>query len=181
MHGRLKLRSGDARVLMSVVCLIMRGGGVVCTRAVLCCCVSVCLSVRWLSSHHAVLLVNLSVSLIVANVVFLSGVDKTSHHVRVAYIYITSSDSTPSLVGRVSSTSDSCFTFTDIQEQAATVHAPHWWLAAYILRILIMAALWNRAIIFLPCCFFLSSIFFPRLISAAADRMSTILPHMVWP
>ena len=24
-------------------------------------------------------------------------------------------------------------------------------------------------------------IYFPRLISAAADRMSTILPHMVWP
>jgi len=23
--------------------------------------------------------------------------------------------------------------------------------------------------------------FFPRLISAAGDRMSTILPHMVWP
>jgi len=27
----------------------------------------------------------------------------------------------------------------------------------------------------------LSSIFFPRLTSAAADWMSTILPHMVWP
>jgi len=25
------------------------------------------------------------------------------------------------------------------------------------------------------------SIFFPRLISAAGDWMSTILPHMVWP
>ena len=40
-------------------------------------------------------------------------------------------------------------------------------------------------IIFLPCGFFLSSIFYlffiPRLISAAADWMSTILPHMVWP
>ena len=35
-------------------------------------------------------------------------------------------------------------------------------------------------IIFLPCGFFLS-IFFPRLISAAADWMSTILLHMVWP
>ena len=34
----------------------------------------------------------------------------------------------------------------------------------------------------LPCSFYLlSSFFIPRLISAAADRMSTILPHMVWP
>jgi len=52
----------------------------------------------------------------------------------------------------------------------------------------IMAALYNRgAIIFLPCSFFLLSIymylsiFFPRLISAAAGWMSTILWHMVWP
>ena len=40
------------------------------------------------------------------------------------------------------------------------------------------------AIIFLPCGFFyLSSFFFffHRLISAVADWMSTILPHMVWP
>ena len=46
-----------------------------------------------------------------------------------------------------------------------------------------MAALCKRgAIIFLPCSFFLLlSIFFPRLISAAGDWMSTILPHMVWP
>ena len=28
--------------------------------------------------------------------------------------------------------------------------------------------------------FFLFSIFFPRLISAVADCMSTILPHMMW-
>jgi len=32
---------------------------------------------------------------------------------------------------------------------------------------------------FLPSFFFLS--FFPRLISAVADLMSTILAHMVWP
>ena len=39
-----------------------------------------------------------------------------------------------------------------------------------------------QAIIFLPCGFFLlSSVFFLRLISAAADWMSTILRHMVWP
>jgi len=29
--------------------------------------------------------------------------------------------------------------------------------------------------------FYLLSIIIPRLISAAADWMSTILPHMVWP
>jgi len=54
---------------------------------------------------------------------------------------------------------------------------------------LVMAALCNRgAIIFLPCSFFLLSssifyilLFFPRLISAAGDWMSAILPHMVWP
>ena len=47
----------------------------------------------------------------------------------------------------------------------------------------VMAALWNRgAIIFLPCGYYLSFyLFFPRLISAAGDWMSTILPHMVWP
>jgi len=48
-----------------------------------------------------------------------------------------------------------------------------------------MAALCNRgAIIFLPCSFFLSSIylsFFSRLISAATDWMSSILLHMAWP
>ena len=41
----------------------------------------------------------------------------------------------------------------------------------------------GQAIIFLPCGFFLSFFclsFFPRLISAAADRMSTIVPHVVW-
>jgi len=41
----------------------------------------------------------------------------------------------------------------------------------------------GQAIIFLPCGFFLlsSSTYFPHLISAAADWMSTILRHMVWP
>ena len=37
--------------------------------------------VRVLSSHHAVLLINLCLALIVANVLFLSGVDKTLLHV----------------------------------------------------------------------------------------------------
>jgi len=50
---------------------------------------------------------------------------------------------------------------------------------------IVMATLCNRgAIIFLPCSFFPSSFylfFFPRLISAAVDRMSAILLHMAWP
>jgi len=40
----------------------------------------------------------------------------------------------------------------------------------------------GQAVIFLPCGFYLLlSIFFPRLILAVADWMSTILSHMVWP
>jgi len=51
----------------------------------------------------------------------------------------------------------------------------------------VMVALCNRAdhyifaLWFLSFFFLLSSFFFPRLISAAVDCMSTILPHMVWP
>jgi len=43
---------------------------------------------------------------------------------------------------------------------------------------LTMAALWNRAGHYISSLYF---VFFPRLISAVADWMSTILPHMVWP
>ena len=43
----------------------------------------------------------------------------------------------------------------------------------------------GQTIIFLPCGFFFFFFFllsfFPRLISAVADWMSAILPHMVWP
>jgi len=41
---------------------------------------------------------------------------------------------------------------------------------------------WGRPYIF-SCCglFFFLLLFFPRLMSAAADWMSAILPHMVWP
>jgi len=49
----------------------------------------------------------------------------------------------------------------------------------------LLFALWNRAdhYIFIPvvCSIFLSFFFFPRIISAAADWLSAILPHMVWP
>ena len=57
----------------------------------------------------------------------------------------------------------------------------------YCLCTFFMAALCNRgATIFLPCDFYLSFFllsffFFPRLISAAGDWISTILPHMAWP
>jgi len=49
-------------------------------------------------------------------------------------------------------------------------------------KMIIMAALFNRGpLYFCPVVsiFYLS--FFPRLISAAADWMSTILLHMAWP
>ena len=39
----------------------------------------------------------------------------------------------------------------------------------------------DEDIIFSSCGFFFLSIFFPCLISAIADWMSTMLPHMVWP
>jgi len=46
---------------------------------------------------------------------------------------------------------------------------------------LLMDALCNRADHYISALWFLSSSsFFPRLISAAVDWMSTILPHMVW-
>jgi len=45
-----------------------------------------------------------------------------------------------------------------------------------------MVALCNRADHYIFALWFLSSFFFfPRLISAVEDWMSTILPHMVWP
>jgi len=46
-----------------------------------------------------------------------------------------------------------------------------------------MAALFNRAGQYIFALWFLLSsiFFFPRLISAVADWMPAILPHMVWP
>jgi len=51
------------------------------------------------------------------------------------------------------------------------------------LRPLVMVALWNRADHYIFILSFVLSFFFffPRLISAVADWMSAILPHMVWP
>ena len=45
----------------------------------------------------------------------------------------------------------------------------------------IMVALCNRETIYIFMLWFVLLLFFPRLISAAADWMSAILPHMVWP
>jgi len=52
-----------------------------------------------------------------------------------------------------------------------------WCFLILLLRsVIFMAALWNgQAIIFSSCGFFLSFIFFPCLISAVAEWMSTIL------
>ena len=51
-------------------------------------------------------------------------------------------------------------------------------------RRIVMAALWNRAGHYIFALWFLSSssssFFFPRLMSAVGDWMSTILLHMVW-
>ena len=47
-----------------------------------------------------------------------------------------------------------------------------------------MVALWNRETIYIFMLWLLLLFFFfffPRLISAAADWMSAILPHMAWP
>jgi len=55
-------------------------------------------------------------------------------------------------------------------------------LAAVMSLTLFMVTLCNRADHYIFILFLLSSSsFFPRLISAVADWMSTILPHMVWP
>jgi len=51
--------------------------------------------------------------------------------------------------------------------------------------VLVMVALCNRADHYIFMLWFvlvlLLLLFFPRLISATADWMSAILPHMVWP
>jgi len=82
---------------------------------------------------------------------------------------------------------------TCIRRAAITLGiGPHFWLYSYNTTIrknlyLIMAALCNIAYsaghyIFALWFLLLSSIYlFPRLISAVADWMFTILPHMVWP
>ena len=65
--------------------------------------------------------------------------------------------------------------FTVLQNRAANY--------AFIGNVIVTVAYGMRqAIIFLPCGFFLLlSFFIPSLISAVADWMFTILPHMVWP
>jgi len=64
----------------------------------------------------------------------------------------------------------------------APVSALPWCLSDFILHMLVMATLCNRAghYIFILW-FLLLSILFPHLISAITDCMSATLPHMVWP
>jgi len=72
---------------------------------------------------------------------------------------------------------------------AALLKAARWdlRLASLLTHFLWPPYVIGQAIIFLPCGFYLSSFFlllssfFPHLISAAADWMSTILRHLVWP
>ena len=63
--------------------------------------------------------------------------------------------------------------------------ADHYIFILWFLLFLLMVALWNRETIYIFMLWFVLSffllLFFPRLISAAADWMSAILPHMVWP
>jgi len=65
--------------------------------------------------------------------------------------------------------------------------SPIWDTTEYLFVQLVMVALCNRAdyyifaLLFLSSIFYILSSFFPRLISAAAGWMSTILWHMVWP
>jgi len=54
------------------------------------------------------------------------------------------------------------------------------WAHFTVLRFIFMVALWNRTDHYIFARWFLLS-FFPCLISAIADWMSAILPHMVWP
>jgi len=56
----------------------------------------------------------------------------------------------------------------------------------YIFMLWFVLLLWSPYVIGRPyifsSCYYLSFyLFFPRLISAVGDWMSTILPHMVWP
>ena len=55
------------------------------------------------------------------------------------------------------------------------------WGILSLLCLFVMVALCNKETIYIFMLWFvLLSSFFPRLISAAADWMSAILPHMVW-
>jgi len=67
---------------------------------------------------------------------------------------------------------------------AAHSNGQDMYFAAVVTIFFLMAALCNRAGHYISALWFLSSffyLFFHRLISAAADWMSTILPRMVWP
>jgi len=83
------------------------------------------------------------------------------------------------------------FIYSLVHKYAPNFTSVSWWLYqiltdfhnVYHVLTIIMVALCNRAYHYIFALWFLSSIylFFPRLISAAADWMSTILLHMAWP
>jgi len=60
----------------------------------------------------------------------------------------------------------------------------HSYFSDFVQLFLFMVALWNRALHYIFILSFVLSfsfLFFPHLVSAAADWMSAILAHMVWP
>ena len=65
--------------------------------------------------------------------------------------------------------SSTCFNFQSVCQ----IDWPHY--------VLVMVVLCNRADHYIFALWFVYSSFFPHLISAAAEWMFTILPHMVWP
>ena len=71
------------------------------------------------------------------------------------------------------------------KQQSADTKLLLWGGRVPVVTYLFMVALCNRADHHIFILWFLllssSSSFFPRLISAVGDWMSTILPHMVWP
>jgi len=64
------------------------------------------------------------------------------------------------------------------------LNQPHLFHCIYVVTVttVVMAALWNKAGHYIFALWFLLlSSFFPRLILAVTEKMSTILLHMVWP
>ena len=99
----------------------------------------------------------------------LPGRDRAAGHSRVI-----SSRSKPLGDRFVTSVSDAVFCFDMYSGLVAVLHR---------CRLLLWSPYLIGHTIIFSCCglFFFLLLFFPRLISAAADWMSAILPHMVWP
>ena len=84
-----------------------------------------------------------------------------------------------------------CDLFASWQQQSRTDHIVDDIVTQRLISLSVISPAWflwspygiGQTIMFLPCGYFFlsSSSFLPRLISAVADWMSAILPHMVWP